>query len=242
MSERQSTVERAQEEHLREISNGLESATPQEIVRWAIETYRDHLTVATAFGAEGCCLIAMIAQVRDVTGITPDIFNLDTGYQFSETLQLRERLQERYGMSIRLVSAPETVEHMEARFGGPIYGTNPDHCCYMRKVVPLHTAVQDFAAWMAAIRRDQTPERAYAPIVGRDPKYRHLVKINPLANWNRTQVWDYIRKHTVPVNPLHAQGYPSIGCRPCTRPIFAGEDDRAGRWAGRAKRECGLHL
>jgi len=130
---------------------------------------------------------------------------------------------------------------MEARFGGPIYGTNPDQCCYLRKVVPLQTAVQGFEAWMAAIRREQTPERAQAPIVGPDPKYRHLVKINPLANWTKAQVRDYIQTYSVPVNPLHAQGYPSIGCWPCTRPIVTGEDDRAGRWAGMAKRECGLH-
>lgn len=242
MSERHSPVEIIQEARLAEISDALESAPPQEIVRWAVETYRDQLTVATAFGAEGCCLMAMIAQVRDKTGLTPAIFNLDTGYQFSETLELRERLQERYHMVIRLVSASETVAHMEARFGGPIYDSNPDHCCYLRKVVPLQTAVQGFTAWMTAIRRDQTPERAQAPIVGHDPKYRHLVKINPLANWKKTHVWDYIQRHTVPINPLHAQGYPSIGCWPCTRPTGADEDDRAGRWAGTMKRECGLHL
>ena len=242
MFERTSTSEVTDLEQLQDLSDRLESATPQEIVGWAIETYRDKLTVATAFGAEGCCLLAMIAQSRDETGLAPDIFNLDTGYQFPETLELRERLQARYGLSMRLVSAPETIEHMEARFGGPIYGTNPDHCCYLRKVVPLQTAVQGFDAWLTAIRRDQTPERARAPIVGRDPKYRHLVKINPLAHWRKQQVWDYIQTHNVPVNPLHAQGYPSIGCWPCTRPILAGEDDRAGRWAGTAKRECGLHL
>ncbi len=242
MSESHSPVKRIQEARLEEISDALESATPQEIVRWAVETYRDQLTVATAFGAEGCCLMAMIAQVRDDTGLTPVIFNLDTGYQFPETLELRERLQERYGLVIRLVSAAETVEHMEARFGGPLYNSNSDHCCYLRKVMPLQTAAQDFTAWMTAIRRDQTPERAHAPIVGRDPKYRHLVKINPLAHWKKTQVWDYIQRYTVPVNPLHAQGYPSIGCWPCTRPPGAGEDDRAGRWAGTMKRECGLHV
>ena len=242
MFERTSTAEVTDIEQLQALSDRLESATPQEIVGWAIETYRDKLTIATAFGAEGCCLLAMIAQSRDETGFAPNIFNLDTGYQFPETLELRERLQARYGLCIRLVSAPETIEHMEARFGGPIYGTNPDHCCSLRKVVPLQAAVQGFDAWLTAIRRDQTPERARVPIVGRDPKYRHLVKINPLAHWRKEQVWDYIQTHNVPVNPLHAQGYPSIGCWPCTRPIFAGEDDRAGRWAGTAKRECGLHL
>jgi phosphoadenosine phosphosulfate reductase len=99
------------------------------------------LTLATAFGAEGCCLLAMVAQIRDETGIAPDIFNLDTGYQFAQTLALREHLQQRYGLAIRLVSATETVPQMEARFGGPLYGSDPNHCCYLRKVVPLHTAV-----------------------------------------------------------------------------------------------------
>jgi hypothetical protein len=142
MAEPHSPVETIQEARLAEISDALESAPLQEIVRWAVETYRDQLTVATAFGAEGCCLIAMIAQVRDETGLTPAIFNLDTGYQFPATLELRERLQERYSLVIRLVSASETVEYMEARFGGPIYDSNPDHCCYVRKVIPFQTAVR----------------------------------------------------------------------------------------------------
>ncbi|MBV9467846.1 MAG: phosphoadenylyl-sulfate reductase [Abitibacteriaceae bacterium] len=226
---------------LQRISDSFETATPQEILRWAIETYRDKLTMATAFGAEGCCLIAMIADIRDETGITPDIFNLDTGYQFPQTLALREKMQQKYGIPIRFVQAKETVQEMEARFGGPIYKTDSDQCCRIRKVVPLKDAVQGFDAWITAIRRDQTPERATAPIVGPEPKF-NLVKINPLANWSKQQVWDYIKANGVPTNPLHEQGFPSIGCWPCTRPVAAGEDDRAGRWAGTAKRECGLHL
>lgn len=228
-------------EQLQRISNDLETATPQEIVRWAMETYGEKLTMATAFGAEGCSLIAMIAQIRDETGITPDIFNLDTGYQFAETLELRERIQEKYGIPIRLVSASETIEQMEQRHGGPLYSTDADHCCRLRKVVPLENAVQGFGAWMTAIRRDQTRQRAGAPIVGPEHKFAHLVKINPLANWSKTQVWDYVGANEVPVNPLHAQGYPSIGCLPCTRPVAAGDDDRAGRWVGTIKKECGIH-
>lgn len=220
----------------------LEGATPQEILRWAVSTYPHTLTMATAFGAEGCCLIAMIAQLHADIGLVPDIFNLDTGYQFAETLELRERLQQRYGLTIRLVSAPETVAQMEARYGGPLYQQQPDRCCYLRKVAPLQSAVQGFAAWITAIRRDQTPERAKTPLVGPDPRYPHLVKISPLAAWTKDQVWAYIRRHDVPVNPLHAHGYPSIGCWPCTRPVVPGEEDRAGRWAGLPKRECGLHL
>lgn len=226
---------------LQRLSDGFESATPQEILKWAVMTYREKLTMATAFGAEGCSLIAMLAAIRDETGITPDIFNLDTGYQFPQTLALRLKMQEKYGIPIRFVAAPETVAQMEARCGGPIYRTDPDKCCGIRKVAPLRPAVQGFAAWITAIRRDQTPERAGAPIVGPDLKFP-LVKINPLANWSKQQVWDYVRANGVPTNPLHEQGFPSIGCWPCTRAVASGEDDRAGRWAGSDKRECGLHL
>lgn len=231
--------ERRQE--LARTSQRLESATPGEILQWAMETYGPKLTMATAFGAEGCALIAMIAGIRDRTGLTLDIFNLDTGYQFPQTLALRERIQKQYAVEVRLVSNSETVPEMEARFGGPIYNRDSNECCRLRKVVPLDDAVRGFEAWITAIRRDQTPERAAQPIVGMDSKF-DLVKINPLANWSKAQVWDYIRENNVPTNPLHDQGFPSIGCWPCTKPVKDGDDDRAGRWAGSDKRECGLHL
>jgi phosphoadenosine phosphosulfate reductase len=221
----------------------MEDKSPQQILQWAMETYREGLTMATAFGAEGCALIAMIAKIRDETGLpAPDIFNLDTGYQFQETLDLREKFAEQFGINIRFVSAKETTQEMEKRLGGPIYGTDPGACCNLRKVVPLRDAVEGFSAWITAIRRDQTPERAMQPIVGPEAKFDNLVKINPLANWTKAQVWEYINENNVPTNPLHAMGFPSIGCYPCTRAVAEGEDDRAGRWAGTAKRECGLHL
>jgi len=224
-----------------EVSNQLEKSTPQEILTWALEEFPLTLTMATAFGAEGCALIDMLVKLADETGFFPDIFNLDTGYQFPQTLALRERIMEKYHIHIRLVSATETVAELEKRNGGPMYKTDPDQCCYLRKVVPLHDAVKDFNAFITAIRRDQTPERALAPIVGVDSKL-DLVKVNPLANWTKQQVWDYIEENDVPTNPLHEQGFPSIGCWPCTKAVRPGEDDRAGRWAGSAKRECGLHL
>ena len=228
-------------QELARISARMESATPSEILQWAMETYGPKLTMATAFGAEGCALIAMIAEIRNRTGLTLDIFNLDTGYQFPQTLALRERIQKKYDLPVRLVSNAETVAEMEARFGGPIYNRDSNECCRLRKVVPLDDAVRGFDAWITAIRRDQTPERAAQPIVGMDAKF-DLVKINPLANWSKAEVWDYIRENKVPTNPLHDQGFPSIGCWPCTKPVKAGDDDRAGRWAGSDKRECGLHL
>lgn len=222
--------------NLRETSASFETATPQEILHWAVETYHPRLTMATAFGAEGCVLMAMLAEVE------PDvhIFNLDTGYQFAETLELRGRIQKKYGLRIHLVGAAESVEAMEARFGSPIYGSRPDECCRIRKVEPLKQAVKGFDAWISAIRRDQTHARANAGIVEPDARF-NLVKINPLANWTKQDVWRYIHDNDVPYNPLHNKGYPSIGCWPCTRPVGATDDDRAGRWAGLAKTECGLH-
>lgn len=215
----------------------METWTPPQILRWAWETYGDTLTMATAFGAEGCAIIAMLAD------ISPEvyIFNLETGYQFPETLDTRQRLMDKYALTIHLARAEQSVADMEAAYGGPIYGKNPDLCCHIRKVVPLQKAVAGYEAWISAIRRDQAPTRAHAPIVGWDRKFE-LVKVNPLANWTKRDVWAFILENDVPYNPLHDQGYPSIGCWPCTQAVGAGGDDRAGRWAGSAKKECGLHI
>ena len=224
-------------EQLPALSQAMEDRTPQDILRWSWDTYGDRLTMATAFGAEGCVIIAMLSEItRDV-----HLFNLDTGYQFPETLETRQRLIDRYGIPIHLVRSSQTVPEMEAEHGGPLYGSNPDLCCHIRKVVPLEQALVGYDAWISAIRRDQAPTRAHAPIIGWDKKFG-LTKVNPLANWTKRDVWDYILKNDVPYNPLHDQGYPSIGCGPCTRAVGVGADDRAGRWSGTAKKECGLHL
>ena len=223
---------------LQTLSDSFEQSAPEEILQWAVRTYGAGLTMATAFGAEGCVLLAMLSQIPG--GRDFRIFNLETGYQFSETLALRERLREKYGLTVEYVQAAESVADMEARFGGPIHGTNPDECCRIRKVVPLRETVTGYEAWISAIRRDQTLHRKHAGIVEWDAKF-NLVKINPLANWTRQDIAAYITINEVPTNPLHAQGYPSIGCQPCTRPVAAGEDDRAGRWSTFAKLECGLH-
>jgi phosphoadenosine phosphosulfate reductase len=215
----------------------METWTPQEILGWAWDTYGDKLTMATAFGAEGCALIAMLSE------ITKDIylFNLDTGYQFPETMETRERLMDKYGVPIHLVTAAQTTAAMEAEHDGPIYGTNPDLCCNIRKVVPLRDALIGREAWISSIRRDQSVIRSGAPVVGWDRKFE-LVKVNPLVNWTKGKVWSYITDNGVPYNPLHDLGYPSIGCQPCTQPVGVGEDERAGRWAGTGKKECGLHI
>ncbi len=214
----------------------LESATPQEILRWAIDRFAPRFTMATAFGPEGMTIIHMLAEIAPET----PVFNLETGYQFAETLELREKVKQRYGMEVEFKYPDTTVEEYESANGGPLYQTDPNQCCFDRKLRVLHQAAKGQYAWASAIRRDQSPDRATAPIVGWDRKFQ-LVKISPLANWTKKEVWSLITSENIPYNPLHDQGYPSVGCWPCTRAVLIGEDERAGRWSGFKKTECGLH-
>ncbi len=217
----------------------LHAATPQDVLRWAVKRFHPRLLMATAFGAEGCCLIHMLAEIEP--GVT--VINLETGYQFPETLDLRERILRRYGVAVEYVRPDLTVAEYEKEHGGPLHGIRPDQCCHDRKIVPLRKALSRIqpAAWVSAIRKDQTADRAAAGVVQWDAKFE-LVKVNPLLNWTKKDVWKFVMEHDVPYNPLHDAGYPSIGCRPCTRPVGAGEDERSGRWAGKVKKECGLHV
>src|SRR5262245_38485316 len=192
--------------------------------------------MATAFGPEGMVLIHKLAEIAPQT----PIFNLDTGYQFAETLELRQRVLRRYGIEVELKRPKQTVAEYEAAHGGPVYKTNPDQCCADRKLSLLREAAVGMHAWASAIRRDQSADRSHVPIVGWDKKFG-LVKVSPLANWTKQQVWKMITDYDIPYNPLHDQGYSSIGCWPCTRAVLLGEDERAGRWSGFAKTECGLH-
>ncbi len=230
------TASPEQLEQIRLDSERFETATPQEIIRWAVDRYFPQLTMATAFGPEGCVILQMLSEIQPRT----HVFNLETGYQFQETLDLRDKIAQRYGIEVELRRPELTVEQYEAQHGGPLYKTQPDRCCFDRKVVVLRQAVEGMEAWMSGIRRDQSPDRAQAPIVDWDAKFG-LVKISPLANWTKADVWKFIVANDVPYNPLHDQGYPSIGCWPCTRSVHAGEDERAGRWSGTEKTECGLH-
>jgi phosphoadenosine phosphosulfate reductase len=215
----------------------LADSSPQAILQWAVERYFPRLTMATAFGAEGCCLIHMLAEIEPRVRI----FNLETGYQFPETLELRERIKERYGIEVEYIRPELTVEEYEAEHGGPLHEMRPDQCCHDRKIVPLRRAIVGYEAWISAIRKDQTEHRARADVVQWDAKFG-LVKVNPLLGWTRRDVWAFVMKNKVPYNPLHDKNYPSIGCWACTRPVQGGEDERAGRWAGKVKKECGLHV
>jgi len=213
----------------------LADSTPQQILAEAARRF-PRMTFATGFGVEGCLLIDVIAR----HGLAIDVFTLDTGLLFPETYALWQRLEARYGLTIRAVRPEKTVAQQAADFGDRLWEREPERCCGMRKVLPLRAALAPFDAWVSAIRRDQTRDRGGARIVEWDPTFG-LVKVNPLAGWTSDQVWSFVRSNDVPFNPLHEQGYPSIGCVPCTSPVLSGEDPRAGRWRGREKKECGIH-
>jgi phosphoadenosine phosphosulfate reductase len=224
-------------EELDQLNRELDGRSPQQVLRWAVDRFFPKLTMATAFGPEGNCIIHMLAEIEPRVRI----FNLETGYQFKQTLELRERIKDRYGIEVEYVRPELTVAEYEKKHGQPLYHKDPNQCCFDRKVLPLRKAVVGYDAWMSAIRKDQTSDRGQAKLVAWDPKFS-LVKVSPLLSWTKSDVWKFILANDVPYNPLHDLGYPSIGCEPCTEPIEDGQDERAGRWKGSAKKECGLHV
>lgn len=215
----------------------LENSSPQEIMAWAFEEFGKSVTIATGFGAEGVAMIDMAVRINP----HPEIFFLDTGFLFPQTYELRRRIEDRYAVAIRAVKPELSPQSQDQAFGPNLWSRDPDLCCRLRKLEPLKEALWGYDAWMTAIRRDQTAARRHAQAIEWDYRWQ-LVKVNPLVSWSKRDVWDYIIKNGVPYNPLHDRGYPSIGCTHCTRSVYAGEDERAGRWAGYAKTECGLHV
>jgi phosphoadenylyl-sulfate reductase (thioredoxin) len=221
------------QEELARLADAFEGSPPEEILAAVALRFPGRLALACSFGAEDCVLVDVIAR----TPLPVEIFTLDTGFLFAETYALWTRLEERYGVRIRPVRADLPSVAPGQR---PPWQRDPDACCAARKVAPLKEALAGLEGWVTGIRRDQTPDRASAKAVEWDARFG-LVKVNPLAGWTSEDVWRHVRDHGVPTNPLHAQGYLSIGCAPCTSPVRPGEDPRAGRWRGREKTECGLH-
>ncbi|AIQ32546.1 MULTISPECIES: phosphoadenylyl-sulfate reductase [Paenibacillus] len=213
----------------------LENATPEEIIRWAVETF-PNITFACSFGAEDVVLVDMIQKVSPST----DVFYLDTDYHFKETYETRDIMADKYGMEFVRVSPQITVEEQALQYGEALWNTDPNQCCAIRKVEPLTRILSQYDAWITGIRRDQAPTRANSKKVEYDNKFG-LVKFNPIASWTTEDVWNYIRENDVVYNPLHDRNFPSIGCEQCTRAVMPGEDPRAGRWSGSDKTECGLH-
>jgi phosphoadenosine phosphosulfate reductase len=219
-----------------ELTEQFEEAAPEDVLRWALQRFGTKVGLATGFGAEGCVLVHMLASIEQ----NARIFYLDTDLLFPETYDLRDRLQIHYGVRFDRQATDLGLEEQASLCGERLWETNPDRCCNLRKVEPLKKALAGLDAWITAIRRDQSASRANAGVVEWDAKFG-LVKINPLVRWSSEDVWNFIAEHDIPVNPLHDQGYPSIGCRPCTTLVQIGEGPRAGRWRGREKTECGLH-
>jgi phosphoadenosine phosphosulfate reductase len=213
--------------------NDLADAGAHEVIRWAADTFGDRFVVTASMG-DG--VLAHVAS-QAVPGIT--VLFLDTGYHFAETIGTRDAVAASYNVNVQTITHPLRVPEHEAEYGR-LYELDPDLCCAIRKVWPLDRALRPFDAWASGIRRAESPGRANTPVVGWDSR-RRKVKINPLAAWKDEETDAYIAKHGIIVNPLREIGYTSIGCAPCTQPVADGEDGRAGRWAGSAKVECGIH-
>jgi phosphoadenosine phosphosulfate reductase len=205
------------------------------VLRWAGETFGDGFAITSSM-ADG--LLAHLAS-RAVPGV--HVVFLDTGYHFAETIGTRDWISSVLPITLVNVTPEQTVAEQDAQYGAALHDRDPDLCCSLRKVQPLARTLAGYSAWGSGVRRDETANRADTKVVDWDAK-RGMVKVNPIAAWTQDDVDAYVAEHQVPVNPLQEIGYASIGCAPCTRPVAPGEDPRAGRWAGRGKTECGLHL
>jgi len=221
---------------IQEAGDRLEDRTPREILTWALKEFEGRLTLATGFGAEGIALIDMAIKIDRAV----DIFSLDTGFFFPETYELWDQVESRYGIKIRRLTPSVSPDEQDIQHGPRLWERSPDQCCAIRKIEPLGRALEGYDGWITAIRRDQTRARENSKVVEWDSRW-NLVKVNPLAKWTSRDVWRYVIGNDLSYNPLHDAGYASIGCVHCTRAVSAGEDPRAGRWAGRHKTECGLH-
>jgi phosphoadenosine phosphosulfate reductase len=219
----------------RKAGRDLEDASAEEIVQWAVDTFGDRFCVTSSM--QDTVLAHLVSQVAP--GV--DVVFLDTGYHFAETIGTADAASVVLPINLVTVRPRQTVAEQDATLGKDLFARNPDLCCQLRKVAPLERALTGYDAWATGVRRDEGGLRAKTKVVSWD-KRRGKVKIAPLARWTQAEVEAYIERNGILTNPLLYDGYPSIGCRPCTRQVLEGEDARAGRWSGSAKTECGLHL
>ena len=217
----------------------LEKAHPRSVIAWAAATI-DRLAVATSFQSSGLVILHLLKDIRpDV----PALF-LDTGFHFSQTLEFRDRIAELWDLKVVTLTGEHGSPKRQAELHGPhLYRSDPDRCCFINKVRPLQAALEEYDGWMSGLRRDQSPLRAGTPTIEAQmlPSGSEVLKIHPLATWTRARVGSYVKRHGIPTHPLLEQGFASIGCRPCTRTVNDGEDERDGRWDSLAKTECGIH-
>lgn len=222
-------------DELDQLNTRFAGTDPAGIIEWAAEFYMPRLAATSSFQTQSVALLHIIGQVRPDL---PVIF-LDTGYHFPETLAYRDQLVEMFGLNLLVVRSSISRADVIRQHGDALYRRDPEMCCYINKVEPMQRALRDLDAWITGIRHDQTANRAAAQIIEMLPDGR--MKINPLISWTRRDLWAYIDRYNLPAHPLFSQGYLSVGCAPCTAPVTEGQDERAGRWAGTGKTECGLH-
>lgn len=218
----------------------LAEAQPQEILSWAFSTIGD-VAVATSFQSSGLVILHMTRGL----GLRPPVLFLDTGFHFGETIDFRHRIADEWDLDVVDVRGEHrSAEGQAALYGPELYRRDPEKCCFVNKVEPLQKALEDYDGWISGIRRDQSPMRAETPTMEAQmlQSGKEVLKIHPLAHWSRDDVAAYVTENAIPTHPLLEQGYRSIGCSPCTRPVRADEDDRAGRWSNLSKTECGIHL
>jgi len=213
----------------------LESATAEEVLRWAVDTFGGRFVIASSMGD------GLLASLASSVAAGVDVLFLDTGYHFPETIGTRDAVAQVYDVNVRTMLPLLTVPQQDAAHGEQLWQRDPNACCALRKVEPLARGLEPYAAWASGVRRDEAETRRDIGVVEWDAT-REMVKVNPIATWTQADVDAYVVEHGVLVNPLAYDGYPSIGCAPCTRRVAPGEDPRAGRWAGTAKTECGLHV
>ena len=222
---------------LQKLNEEFEKNLPQEIIAWAAKEFTPRLAMTSSFGPESGVLLHMVSKVDPHI---PVLF-LETGYHFPETLEYKEKLVRLFGLVqvIDLKADPEKKAAVVAQYEGIPYEKNPDLCCHINKVEPLDAALKNYDAWMSGIRRHQTDFRKSIRII--EEYEGELYKISPLVHFTSRDAWWYLKEHRIPQHPLFEKGYLSIGCWPCTRPVQSGDDERSGRWAGKAKKECGIH-
>ncbi|MGA3600266.1 phosphoadenylyl-sulfate reductase [Lysinibacillus agricola] len=208
-----------------------------EVLQWSYTEYGEDIVYACSFGIEGIVLIDLISKVKP----NATIVFLDTDVHFKETYETIDRVKEKYPqLNIIMQKSALTLEQQAAQYGDELWKSNPNKCCEIRKIVPLHEALAGAKAWISGLRREQSSTRQNTNFINRDDKFKSI-KICPLIHWTWKDVWRYVSKLNLPYNPLHDRGYPSIGCEHCTKPAFTMDDLRSGRWQESGKTECGLH-
>lgn len=228
-------------EEVKKLAAEFESASLVEILGWIAKRFGTRAAIGTSF--QGAGLVMIDHAVR--AGLNLPVFTLDTGLLFPETYALKEKLEAFWGISIEAVKPDLTVEEQAKEYGPELWKKAPDACCTVRKVEPLKRKFNELGVWITGLRRQQSEGREKTRIIElyhfdvlRD---LYILKANPMATWKREDVWDYLKQHGIPYNPLQDRGYRSIGCLPCTRPTAEGDNERAGRWTGFDKSECGIH-